>query len=228
MAAAIAYRNATLDPAHRTSASWSLPAITLPTGGNWRFTALAFDTRGQQDPSRGHSGNYAVYPGDGPPTLSETLGQPQSGATLHRRQDRRHRSRRGRPRRLRRASPSVRIGVVNAAGQYMSSTGTFTSTTAELPHGVPQQPGKRRVELLVHDAGHPGRHLHRPGAVRRRPQPAQRQRPGDRRRPAAHRHRGHGHPAGQQPAGRRASPTPATRTSAPSTVAARPTRTPPR
>ena len=58
------------------------------------------------------------------------------------------------------ASRRSQVAVVNAAGQYMSSTGTFTSTTAELPHGVPQQPGQRRVELLLHDAGHPGRDLH--------------------------------------------------------------------
>ena len=54
MAAAIAFRNATLTPPNGTSASWCLPAITLPTGGNWRFTAIAFDTRGQQDPEPGH------------------------------------------------------------------------------------------------------------------------------------------------------------------------------
>ena len=32
------------------------------------------------------------------------------------------------------------MAVVNSAGQYMSSTGTFTSTTDELADGVPEQP----------------------------------------------------------------------------------------
>ena len=80
MAAALAYRDATLNPPNATSTAWSLPPITLPTGGNWRFTALAND-RVQQDPSAA-TATYAVYPNDGPPSLSDTLGQPQNGASF--------------------------------------------------------------------------------------------------------------------------------------------------
>ncbi len=44
MAAAVAYRDATLGTPNATSTTWSLPPITLPTGGDWRFTATAYDT----------------------------------------------------------------------------------------------------------------------------------------------------------------------------------------
>ncbi len=139
MAAAIAYRDATLGTPNGTSTTWSLPAITLPTGGNWRFTATAFDTRGQQDPSV-PTASYAVYPNDGPPSLSDTLGQPQTGASFSdgkivvtgRAED----------------APdananiaSVQVAVVNSAGQYMSSAGTFTSTSPSFRTAFLNSPG---------------------------------------------------------------------------------------
>lgn len=139
MAAATASRNATLGTPGGTSTTWSLAPLTLPTGGNWRFIAIAFDTRGQQDPSVA-TASYAVYPDDGPPTLSDTLGQPQSGASFTdgkivvtgRAED----------------APdananiaSVQVAVVNAAGQYMSSTGTFTSTAATFRTAFLNSPG---------------------------------------------------------------------------------------
>ena len=49
--------------------------------------------------------------------------------------------------------------MVNGAGQYMSSTGTFTSTTASFRTAFLNSPGSSGVELLVHDPGHPGRHI---------------------------------------------------------------------
>lgn len=139
MAAAIAYRNATLTPPTGTSVSWSLPAITLPTGGNWRFNALAFDTRGQQDPTAA-TASYAVYPNDGPPALSTTLGQPQSGASFTdgkivvtgRADDAPDANA---------SIASVRVGIVNAAGQFMSSTGTFTSTAPSFRNAFLNSPG---------------------------------------------------------------------------------------
>ncbi len=139
MAAAVAYRHATLGSPNATSTTWSLPEITLPSGGNWRFTAITFDTRGQQDPSPA-VGNYRFYPGDGLPGLSETLGQPVNGSTFNdskivvtgRAED----------------APDafagiarVEIAVVNSAGQYMSSTGTFTSTTASYRTAFLNSPG---------------------------------------------------------------------------------------
>ncbi len=123
-----------------TSTTWSLPAITLPTGGNWRFTATAYDAaHGQQDASPA-TGSYTIYPGDGPPALSDTLGQPQNDASFTdgvivvtgRAED----------------APdqyagiaSVQVGVVNSAGQWMSSTGTFTSTTASYRTAFLNSPG---------------------------------------------------------------------------------------
>jgi large repetitive protein len=138
MAAAIAYRDATLTPPNATSTAWSLPAITLPTGGNWRFSALAND-RVQQDPSAA-TASYQVYPNDGPPALSDTLGQPQNGATF----DDGRIVVTGRAEDAADANASiasVRVAVVNAAGQYMSSTGTFTSTTASFRTAFLNSPG---------------------------------------------------------------------------------------
>ena len=139
MAAGIAYRNATLNPASGTNVAWSLPPTALPTGGNWRFTAIAFDTRGQQDGSV-PTATYAAYPNDGPPTLSDTLGQPQSGATFNdgkivvtgRAEDAPDANA---------SIASVQVAVVNSVGQYMSSTGTFTSTTPSFRTAFLNSPG---------------------------------------------------------------------------------------
>lgn len=138
MAAGIAYRDATLNPPGATSTAWSLPPITLPTGGNWRFTALA-DDRVQQDPSAA-TANYAVYPNDGPPALSETLGQPQNGAAFSdgkivvtgRAEDAPDANA---------SIAAVEVAVVNSLGQYMSSSGTFTSTTASYRTAFLNSPG---------------------------------------------------------------------------------------
>ena len=92
MAAPIALREATLGTPNGPTTTWSLPPITLPGGGDWRFSATAYDTRGQFDASPA-TGTYRIFPGDGPPALSETLGQPQNGRHLRRGQDRGHRPR---------------------------------------------------------------------------------------------------------------------------------------
>jgi PKD repeat protein len=140
LSSAVAYRDATLGTPNGTTTTWSLPTITLPTGGSWRFTATAFDAaHGQQDSSPA-SASYAAYPNDDPPSLSDTLGQPQTGASFSdgkivvtgRAED----------------APngdvgiaSVQVGVVNAAGQWMSSAGTFTSTTPSYRTAFLNSPG---------------------------------------------------------------------------------------
>ena len=138
MAAAIAYRQATLGTPGGTATTWSLPQVTLPTAGDWRFSVVAFDAR-QQDPSAA-TASYAVYPGDGPPTLSATLGQPQSGTSFTE----------GRIVVTGRAEDAadanagiaaVRIGIVNELGQYMGATGTFTSTTPSYRNAFLNSPG---------------------------------------------------------------------------------------
>lgn len=140
MAAGLARLNATLASPGATSTNWSL-SVTLPSQGNWSFTAIAFDTVGQQDPSTtGATASYRVYPNDGNPTLSETLGQPQTGATFSdgkivvtgRAEDAPDANA---------SIASVQVAVVNSAGQYMSSTGTFTSTIASFRNAFLNSPG---------------------------------------------------------------------------------------
>ena len=107
--------------------------------GELAFRALAFDTRGQQDPSAA-TATYQVYPNDGPPSLSETLGQPQTGATFS---DGRIVVT-GRAEDAPDANASiaaVQVAVVNSLGQYMSSSGAFTSTTASYRTAFLNSPG---------------------------------------------------------------------------------------
>ncbi len=139
MGAALAWREATLDPADAPSTAWSLPTITLPNGGSWRFTVLAFDTRGQQDPSAA-TATYEAYPNDDPPSLSNTLGQPQSGASF----DEGRIVVTGRAEDATNGDPSiarVEVAVVDALGQYMSSTGTFSSTSPSYRPAFLNSPG---------------------------------------------------------------------------------------
>ena len=139
MGATLVTREATLGTPNGTSTTWSLPPITLPSGGAWRFSATAYDTRGQFDASPA-TANYTLYPGDGPPTLSDTLGQPQTGATFDA----------GKIVVTGRAEDAadqyagiaeVQVAVVNAAGQYMSSSGTFTSTNPSYRTAFLNSPG---------------------------------------------------------------------------------------
>jgi PKD repeat protein len=129
--------DATLGTPSSTSTTWTL-AVTLPTAGDWQFVAFAYDTAGQQRASS--TASYKVYPNDGPPTLSDTLGQPQSGATFTE----------GKIVITGRAEDApdanagiarVDVGIVNAAGQYMSSTGAFTSTSPSFRPAFLNSPG---------------------------------------------------------------------------------------
>ncbi|MFD1945491.1 PKD domain-containing protein [Nocardioides aestuarii] len=139
MGAAVAYREADLVLDSVTSLTWSLPPITLPSGGDWRFAAVAFDSRGQQDPTAA-TASYKVYPGDGLPGLNPLLGQPQDGATFDD----------GRIVVTGRADDAddpyagiaaVQVGVVNSAGLSMSSSGTFTSATPSWRNAFLNSPG---------------------------------------------------------------------------------------
>ena len=139
MGATLVTREATLGTPNGTTTTWSLPPITLPSGGDWRFSATAYDTRGQFDASPA-TANYTLYPGDGPPTLSDTLGQPQNGATFDagkivvtgRAEDAADQYA---------SIAEVQVAVVNAAGQYMSSSGTFTSTNPSYRTAFLNSPG---------------------------------------------------------------------------------------
>ncbi|QNE21464.1 PKD domain-containing protein [Kribbella qitaiheensis] len=136
MAAAFATLPASLASPNATSTTWTLP-IDLPTAGDWAVTAYAFDTAGQQDiSSTGATSRYPVYPGDNPPVLNESLLTPTEGTAFTdgkifisgRAEDDQ-------------AMQRVEIAVVDSLGRYMSSTGTFTSTTASWRTSFLTSPG---------------------------------------------------------------------------------------
>ena len=138
--------NATLASQGATSTAWTLP-IDLPVQGDWRVTAYAIDSAGQQDLSTtGATARYPIYPGDEPPVLNEGLLNPIEGTVFPdgkifvsgRAEDDQ-------------AMDEVEVAIVNAAGQYMSSSGDLHQHQRELADRVPQQPGHPGVELLLHD-----------------------------------------------------------------------------
>ena len=73
------------------------------------------------------------------------------------------------------AMGEVQVAIVNSAGQYMSSSGSFTSTSESWRSAFLNSPGTPGVELLLHHAGDPVGGL--PGAGRARSTPTARSRP---------------------------------------------------
>jgi PKD repeat protein len=124
MAAAFATLPATLATPNGTSTTWTLP-VDLPTKGEFAVTAFAIDTSGQQDTSTsGATARYLVYPGDTDPSLVETLGSPTEGTAFTE----------ARIAVSGRAIDdvgisAVQVAIVDSLNRYMSSSGTFTSTT---------------------------------------------------------------------------------------------------
>ncbi len=109
-----------------TSTTWTLP-VDLPTQGSWSVTAYAVDTSGQQDTSTtGATASYPIYPGDQAPTVTQNLLAPTNGMVFTdgrifisgRVEDDQ-------------AIARAEVAVVNSAGQYLSSAGTFGTTTTE-------------------------------------------------------------------------------------------------
>jgi PKD repeat protein len=136
MAAAFATLNATLDSPNATSTTWTL-GVDLPTEGEFAVTAFAFDTVGQQDTSTsGATARYLVYPGDLDPTLSETLFSPTEGTAFT--EARIFVSGRAEDDT---AMGEVEVAIVNSAGQYMSSSGSFTSTSQSWRSAFLNSPG---------------------------------------------------------------------------------------
>ncbi len=114
---------ATVNSPGATSTTWSLP-FTLPTQGDWNVTAVAFDAVGQYDfSSAGATARYLAYPGDMPPTFNMGLLAPTDGTVFSdgrifvsgRAEDDQ-------------AMARVEVAIVNAANQYMTSSGAFTGT----------------------------------------------------------------------------------------------------
>lgn len=136
MAAAFATIPATLASPNATSTTWTL-GVNLPTKGEFAVTAFAVDTAGQQDTSTsGATARYLVYPGDLDPWLSDTLASPTEGTAFT--EARIFVSGRAEDDT---AMGSVQVAVVNSAGQYMSSSGTFTSTTESWRSAFLNSPG---------------------------------------------------------------------------------------
>ncbi|MFZ2503813.1 MAG: PKD domain-containing protein [Nocardioides sp.] len=134
--AAFATLQATLASPNATSTGWTLP-VDLPTEGDWVVTAYAFDTAGQQDlVSTGAGARYPVFPGDTAPVFGEGLRVPVTGNSFAdgripfsgRVEDDRQ-------------IISVQVAVVDSLGRYMSSTGTFTSTTPSWRGAFVNSPG---------------------------------------------------------------------------------------
>jgi large repetitive protein len=136
MGASFATRDAALGTPDGTSTTWTLP-VDLPTEGDWSVTVFAFDTSGQQDPSTsGATARYPIYPGDQPPTVVQNLLAPQEGAVFTdarilvsgRVEDDRQ-------------IAEAEVAVRNSAGQYMSSSGSFTSTSESWRSAFLNSPG---------------------------------------------------------------------------------------
>jgi large repetitive protein len=136
LGAAFATRTAVLGTPNGTSTTFTLP-VDLPQGGDWNVTAFAYDTVDQQDTSTsGATARYRIYPGDLAPTLTEALLAPTEGASFTdgrifvsgRAEDDK-------------AMQNVQVSIMNSANQYMSSSGTFTSTTASWRTAFLTSPG---------------------------------------------------------------------------------------
>ncbi|HEX5877871.1 MAG TPA: PKD domain-containing protein [Actinomycetota bacterium] len=136
MAAAFATLPASLGTPDGTTTSFTL-AVDLPTKGEFAVTAFAIDTAGQQDTSTsGATARYLVYPGDLDPWLNENLASPTEGTAFT--EARIFVSGRAEDDT---AMGSVQVAIVNSAGQYMSSSGSFTSTSESWRSAFLNSPG---------------------------------------------------------------------------------------
>ncbi len=119
-----------------TSTTWSFPLV-LPTGGDYSVTALAFDTSNQQDLSTsGATVRYKYYPGDAAPGFEVALGQPVDDSSFDQ----------GKIVVTGRALDDlsiarVDVAIQNSAGYYMSSSGSFTSTSQSWRTAFLNSPG---------------------------------------------------------------------------------------
>jgi PKD repeat protein len=119
-----------------TASVWT-KSVTLPQNGSYDVTAIATDTVGQQDlSSTGATARYQVYPGDLAPTINESLLAPTEGTAFTesrilvsgRTEDDQQ-------------IASAQVAIRNSLGQYMSSTGAFTSTTESWRTAFLNSPG---------------------------------------------------------------------------------------
>ncbi|MFC6287607.1 PKD domain-containing protein [Nocardioides sp. GCM10027113] len=135
---AFATLDAVLGTPGGTSTTWSL-SVDLPMNGDYSVTVYAVDTVGQWDLSTsGATARYSVYPGDPLPWLWPELASPNDGDSFTesrivvtgRAEDDT-------------SIAEVEIAIVNEAGEYMSSSGSFSSS-------------ERWVNAFLTSAGSPG------------------------------------------------------------------------
>ena len=126
MGAGFATLKANLASPGATSTTWTLP-VDLPVQGNWSVTAYATDTAGQTDTSTtGATASYPIYPGDQAPTVTQNLLAPTNGTVFTdgrifisgRVEDDQ-------------AIARAQVAVVDSSGHYLTSGGTFGTTTTE-------------------------------------------------------------------------------------------------
>jgi len=136
MGAAYSLLDATLATPNAISTSWTL-SVDLPAQGDYDVTAFAFDGSGQQSLSTANAtARYLAYPGDTPPAFVEGLFSPADGAVFTdarifvsgRLEDDQQMAR-------------AEIAIRDSLGRYMSSTGTFTSTTESWRTAFLNSPG---------------------------------------------------------------------------------------
>ena len=136
LGAAFATRAATLASPNATSTNWTL-AVALPQGGDYNVTAYAVDTANQQDISTtGATARYRIYPGDAAPTITDALLAPTENTVFDdgrifvsgRAEDDQ-------------AMQRAELAIVDSAGRYMSSSGTFTSTSESWRSAFLTSPG---------------------------------------------------------------------------------------
>jgi PKD repeat protein len=133
---AFATLDAVLATPNGTSTTWTLP-VDLPSQGRYSVTAFAFDTADQQDTSTsGATAEYRIYPGDMPPVVVPNLQQPVEGTAF----DDARIFVSGRVEDDQQIA-GAQVAVVNSAGQYMSSSGTFTSTSESWRSAFLNSPG---------------------------------------------------------------------------------------
>jgi PKD repeat protein len=124
LSAAFATLDAVLASPGATSTGWSL-SLDLPAQGDYSVTAFAVDTAGQTDPSTsGATSRYRAYPGDTAPTVTDNLLMPANGTVFSdarilvsgRFEDDQQMA-------------QGQVAIRDSAGRYMSSSGSFTSTS---------------------------------------------------------------------------------------------------
>ena len=133
---------ATLASPGATSTSWSR-TILLPTAGQWNATVLPVDSVGQSDlDSTGATARYLVYPGDSAPVFDQSLMSPTEGLAYT--DGRIFISGRANDNQ---AMAQVQTAIIDGAGRYMSSVGTFTSTSASWRTAFLTSPGLSLIHI---------------------------------------------------------------------------------